>query len=563
MVARMSDWDQALSGWGILGCLGALLTAFMTLALLGLVQPLLAQVAIGVLFAATSLMFPRLGLCLLVLVAPVQGLWGATRQDMPMLLAVLMAAVNLRHLVEWRHLGRTLRDGMLPLPLCVFGAFILFYVLRGLPELPGMPEQPLHYVMREAGFLILLFGASLAAFLHCRGENGDAMRLGLIGAVGLALLLTLFIDVAAVYFPSLGRDWALQTAWQGLRLSGLHANPNATAKFLIAGECFTLAVLWCLLGVGFESRPRPKMFGAALFLALAALVIFSLALGATLSKSGLLAGVMAPLMAGLAFWAKRLRGAAVAAMISALMVGGLALGFNILLLNGLSKTVLERRMQLEQGGAKPPVAAGERAAQPKTTLTERLGKQLRLGQSHEMVIKAEKPGDPPVKHSEIYRNIDGAIEYKDRNCQDIGCTGQRDRLWKTGLSVWGEHWFFGIGPGNWPGEYMRRERFPFDSPHNALIELGGGFGIIGLALYALLIFALFRVSRSAFSSPSQGNITAIHTRGTLMFAWAILIAEWVDPVKFLAISPHTIWLWLLLAAIVSPVRDTNAAGRGA
>jgi hypothetical protein len=553
-------WDAKLPAQGIVLCLLGLLAAIIGAGLLGRVQPVVGLAAAGSLFAGTALLFPRLGLALLVMVAPIQGLWGLSRQDMPVLLGVLMLAVNLRHLDAWwrlRHLTLWPRHGRhgetLPLLLTALAAFIALYLLRGLPALPDMPEAQLRAAVREAAFLILLFGAALATARHCADENGDALRLGLIGAVALALMLTLSFDVVAVYFPAFSRDLHLLPEWQGVRLAGLHANPNATAKFLVAGEAFALAAYWRLSGL--DGEPPPDVDGRWPLLALALAMAAAIAIGATLSKASLLGAIAAPMVMAMAFWhtrrRRRRRRAVLAAVLSAVAVLVLALGFDAVLATSLHKQTQERRMEAEhiQPPPPPPAPSAPAAAKPQNQagVVERIGRELRIGQSHEMVVQAKPTDTQPVQHSEMYRNIEGNIEYKVRDCAGLGCTGQRDRLWKTGLQVWAEHWLVGIGPAAWPGEYLRRLQFPFDTPHNVLIELGGGFGLAGVAVYALLSLAMLRALPLVFGRCSGDTAATVYARGTLLFAWAILITEWVDPAKFFTMSPHALWLWPLLA----------------
>lgn len=555
MIEALARWDAGLTARRMVLALSGLLVAVVALSWLSLEARTFGVPLAGITLIATALLFPRLGLALLVMIAPIQKLWGLTSQDMALQVGLLMAAVNLRHVGEWRRLAGELRKGAVPPLLLVFGAFILLYLLRGLAALPDMGETQMHAAGREAAFLTLLFGAALAVRRHCLGTNADAMRLGLIGAVGLALALTLAIDTIGVYFNALALRLRLLPEWQGMRLAGLHSNPNATAKFLLAGLAFTLVALWRWAGLEGGAARFRRWYGWPL--ALAAAAVCALALGATSSKATLLGAIGALVV--VAALCRHRRRHAVAVLVSAGAVLALALTYNAALSLGLGRLINANRETVQL----PPPRPME--TNP-LVLAERVGQSLRVGQSHEMVVHAPPPPaaeGPPAKpfHSEIYRNIDGVIEYKARDC-GLGCTGQRDRLWKTGLAVWAEHWLVGIGPAAWPEQYRNRLHFPFDTPHNVVLELAGGFGLGGLAAYAALAVIMLRLSQRVFAHPPSAPAAAILGQGTLLFALAIMVTEWGDPAKFLAMNPHAMWLWPLLAgatAMDGAGKDGSAA----
>lgn len=554
MIACFDRWD-AVPRSRLPSLLGVL-AALIALSLLARLEPPLALVLIGALLAGTAMLLPRLGLALLVMMAPIQGLLGISRQEMPMLLALLMAAVNLRHLADWRRLPEDWRRGSLSQPLKIFALFILFYLLRGLVSLPVMSDERLQAFGREGAFLVLLFGVALAARRRCWGEGGDALRLSMMAALALSLGLTLLFDGVAVYAPSWSLDLGLLPSWQGLRLAGLHANPNATAKFLLAGLSFALAASWRF--GGFDGEAAPPNSRRWLGLSLAAAMICAVAVGATLSKSSLLGGVVALGLVTALFWHLRRRPAALTALLSGLGLLVLALGFDAALALGLGEWTVHRRFEAEHivRPLPPPPPPGAEAPR-KPDLVARIGRELRMAQSHDMTLvkPLPRPDGSPAKlasaHSEMYRNMDGVIEYKERDC-GLGCTGQRDRLWKAGLTVVGEHWLLGIGPAAWPEAFMERLQFPFDTPHNVLLEIWGGFGLAGLALYGALAVALLRQLKAAFQGSFASRAAAIHARGTMMFVLVIMVSEWVDPCKLLTMNPHALWLWPLLAGIVIP-----------
>jgi O-antigen ligase len=159
----------------------------------------------------------------------------------------------------------------------------------------------------------------------------------------------------------------------------------------------------------------------------------------------------------------------------------------------------------------------------------------------------------------MYRNIEGQIVYTARDC-GVGCTGQRDRLWSGGLTILRENWLFGVGLVGWPGAFLASAGFPFDSPHDALIEIWGGHGIAGLLVYLAFAYLLLRTCLAA-PSPRLDGSEAVFAEAVRLFALTIFLSEFVDPVKFLAANPHAVWLWVLLAALPKEPLPTLAPGR--
>jgi len=549
MIEACARWDASLSARQLILSLLGLLTVFVALSLLSRDYPMLGMGLAGLLLGGTALFFPRLGLSSLLMVAPIQGLWGISRQDMPLLIGSIMAAINLRHMTAWLSFPRPWQGGAGSTLLVIFAAFIVLYVLRGLLSLPDMPPMQSHMAGREALFLILLLGVSLAVRERCQNTNGDALRLGLLGAIALALGLTLAFDIIAVYFPALSLQLGLLPNWEGLRLAGLHANPNATAKFIIGGLLFAVAASWRFRGL--DGEPKADVGRLWLSLAVVGAIGCAISVGATLSKASLLGGMAALGLVAVPFWLARRRRAALVALLSAVCVLGMALGFDAVLALGLAKQTNLRRLQAEKIVIKPPPLAAGAASHQALSLSQKMAQNLRLSQSSEMILASPNESGIPKRHSEIYRNIQGTIEYRPREC-GLGCTGQRDRLWKTGLLVLTDHWGLGIGPAAWPSEFQDRLHFPFDTPHNVILELWGGFGLPGLAVYATLVMVMLRIVKQAFGGLPLGSTAAtVYTRGAVMFALSIMVSEWFDPAKFFTMNPHALWVWPLLSGIVA------------
>ncbi len=564
-------------------------------------DPALVALAAGL--ALVALLLPRTGLTTLVMLIPAQGLGAFGRSDMAIVTATLLSAIALRHLGLWRgaHPARW------PLLLQLFAAVLAIHALWTLAgALNGWPEAELRAAALEWGFLAGLFAAAHAARDHAVGPSGDGFRAALLVATGYGLGLTVVVDGIAVFFPAIDQALRLVRYWPDTRFAGLHVNPNATAKFLSGGIAIVVALLWAAPLA--QSRPWWRTGLPTL----AAGLVVATALAATLSKTTLLGTAAALLLVSSLFlmhrrWRLGLVGLAA--------LGGIAvttLGYDALLALRLADLIRARHQAtLEGGTAEPAKPAGGSAA-------EVIGRELRLTRSWEMkmqppaprppdavtvaptpptgpkaVAPASKPSQPAAspptppavarpkptaapgtvapppqrpaeaasvqaQNSEMYRNIQGKIEYTERDC-GWRCTGQRDRLWGKGLEILRENWVVGIGPARWAGEYLRRAGFPFDSPHNVVLEMGGAFGLAGLAAYGLLLVALARLTRAVIRAP-LAPARAVFVRATLLFTLTLAVTEWFDPARFFTMNPHAVWLWLWLAALPGEIEPGRAIG---
>jgi len=500
-----------------------------------------ATAACAALLAIVALAAPRLGILLVVFCTPIRSIFDLPKESMQIVLAAGMAAVTLRHLPRFPTFLRRHQ----PRLLAVLAAFIVVYALRSGLELLQHPEIGLKTVAEEAAFYATVLGVALAA--HARAtEHGFASML--LAAAGLSIGLTLAVDIVNTYFPALNdRLGLLVYGFPGERFSGLHVNPNATGKYLLLGTFLAAAVLAA-------TRRRHAIAGATIV----GLIVTTLCFSATFSKSTALAGT-AGLLAWLAAtawqrdWprAGRILGTVV------LMLGTAGLWYLAIApyAERLELRNLLEFKKLSTASVDQPAAS--------TTLTRRFEDEMRIGRSYTMTVEkpaanapastetthpapADKPAPKEADKSEMYRSVPGQITYTKRDC-GWECTGQRDRLWGTGLAIVGEHWLIGIGPHRWKAEYQTRLGFPFDTPHDALLELWGSYGLAGVALYlSLLVLLVRQLVRSAALPASASAVILVTTTG--LYIVAMLVAELVDPAKFLAMNPHAIWLWTFAAA---------------
>jgi hypothetical protein len=475
--------------------------------------------ACAALLAIVALAAPRLGILLVVFCTPIRSIFDLPQAGMQIVLGCGMVAVTLRHLPLFVTFLRDRR----PRLLLVLAAFILVYVLRSALELLQHPDTGWRAIVQEAVFYIAVLGLALATYAYAAERSFAA---ALLAAAGLAILLTMAIDTVNTYFPALGTALDLLKGLPPARFSGLHVNPNATGKYLLIGTFLAATVL---------ATTRSRVVAAV---AILGLITTTLCFSATYSKSTLLAaagalGLWLAVVAWRRDWplASRILAVAVTVLVT---VGT----WYLVLAPHAERLALRNFLEFKHRGT----ATLDRPAPP-TTLARRLEEEMRIGQSYSMTIETP-PANAPA-NSEMYRNIPGLIIYSKRDC-GWECTGQRDRLWGTGLEIVRAHWLIGIGPHRWIPEYQMRLGFPFDSPHNVVLELWGGYGIVGVALYLVLLVTLTRpLARSASLRLSAPTFILAVT--TTLYIVALLIVELVDPAMFMAMNPHAIWIWTFSA----------------
>ncbi|HXM34150.1 MAG TPA: O-antigen ligase family protein, partial [Pyrinomonadaceae bacterium] len=327
-----------------------------------------------------------------------------------------------------------------------------------------------------------------------------------------------------------------------LRLAGLHANPLASAKFILVIACMLAA---CLI-VPDQGRSRLRTVTTWSLLA-----IFALALAATESKSSILAFLISLLV--ITFAAYRVETITFRKLLQISMVGfvfvATVLVWTLVLAAPVKRYAATAwldsdyntasRLDLnELAGPKPPPSTNLSAPPRSTDLVERFKSELRIGQSFRLQAKTGDLDNP----------LKSQLSQETATQRDCGlmCTGQRDLLWKAGLEVIKEHWLAGIGFGAWKRVLDQKLGFPFDHPHNGFMEVWGEFGIVGAAMYLSLIVFLVRRARSAIRTQAIG-FEKWFLVGSSMAGLAFLANELFDTTKFFSMSPHAIWIWSLLA----------------
>jgi hypothetical protein len=139
------------------------------------------------------------------------------------------------------------------------------------------------------------------------------------------------------------------------------------------------------------------------------------------------------------------------------------------------------------------------------------------------------------------------VSVQQDNC-GIACTGQRVRIWSASLQVLKRHWLFGIGFAGWKAQLLDLLGFPFDSPHNGLLEVFGEFGLLGVFLYAsLIILILYRIK--LFITFDTSCFFYYSYLIILLYNIGLLIIELFEPTRFFSINPSLLIVWVVLVVL--------------
>jgi putative inorganic carbon (hco3(-)) transporter len=147
--------------------------------------------------------------------------------------------------------------------------------------------------------------------------------------------------------------------------------------------------------------------------------------------------------------------------------------------------------------------------------------------------------------------------------QDWSVT-QRASLMLAGVRMFLQHPLVGVGPGGYPLELERIGALVpalwdlKDTPHNAYVQMAAETGLVGLAAFMALLWALFRRCLQAVRS-SPGDLAASSLRMALLWAFGIALVEGLVEWPF---SHGHGQLVILAAAMACALPGVEAEGRG-
>jgi hypothetical protein len=493
-----------------------LVLTFAALAAGSYIDPRLSAAALCVFLGLTAVLLPVQAVAVLIVSTPFRNLFALDPVTLDWLLGLLMAALAVRlghHLTSVRNLGRSL--------LLAIAAYLVLIALR-----TGIGEDPLLYA-QSVGFVLTLLVIAIAV-RDLMAQPGFPRLMGAAFATGLVLVAG--FSIAAMALPSLDLVHGLAPDI-GYRLIGAHDNPNALAKFLLLYFAFLVA-MW-------PKVPASVWQGRAVLLSGAVLAI--VLLSATVSRSSMLALLIALL--ALVAW-RRLRGQRAAARMPLCLLGLCVLIFGVWQ-QWLGPAYVEwsKWQWLTEYGDEQALQALEDARADRLSFAEKARSGLRLDEY--MVLTKPKGAEErlPTTSSEVYS---GDVTYTPVPCEGILCLGARGNMWRLGWQAIQSNWMFGIGFRGWANYYQEHLGFPFDSPHSAMLELWGGLGVAGLLVYMGLAFAVLARLGPLLVSANNAGLFPFATAG-LSFTALMLLNEIPDPAKVLSVSPHAVWIWLLLA----------------
>jgi hypothetical protein len=530
---------------GLAAAVLAAMTASQFTPLLG-VWPSVALVVV------TTAISPAYGLGLGIFIAPIQQFVTFGPEEVHLLHGICWSfiAVRLATLCRFRDFGGLNKIARSPVVMFIAFFMLLVIIHNGNSFLS-------RYFLLDVGFAATILLIAAAIIL------ADKLPVHLTTIVVTAIMAAGFFSIAFdvilnyVPVPDLGPPASVMPP-DKLRLAGLHSNPNATAKFILAMQAIVGAAL---IQWDAARMDRKRVWTWLLYCAV------TLALVATATKSAIAAFPMA--LIGLAVlsistniwnpsrpWTSiRLIGTG-----AAKAIGLFVLVFAVWA--GVIAPVVKRHAAIEwlnsgkagsrsdlvvlagpdaQISGTAPAGGQGRPPMPARNLADVFSQELRIGQSSQ--LRAEGVAGDDL--ADPFKSTPKGETWVNREC-GIACTGQRDLLWRAGWETIRDNWLWGIGYGSWKKTLFDKLRFPFDSPHSGFLELWGEFGLVGAVMYiSLALFIAVRARRAALVPANGGQKPFIVACS--LFAISILVAELFEGTKFFAMSPHAIWIWTLLA----------------
>jgi len=489
---------------------------FVLLAACSLYSPLFAYFAVLAWAGAVILKAPRIGIALVVFVAPVENLFALDSELFGRIRSILLVLIALR-------MFAALKVSRAPI-LWLLAGFAVLVVAHSLQGDAGT---------KQVVWLMLFFLSLGAVYSLCRHFGTDRSGATLIQ---VALCATAMFCGAVSFLFLFTASPALvdfQRTLDNLRLFGVQSNPNALAKYLAVALIIMLvdaslrraAGLWlkvCIAGCG-------------------------VLLAATGTKSAVL-GVVCAVIAAALIGNRRLVASRRFAVVAALAATGylawlLALG-PIILRHAAGEWVAQNQTNVcyyldsdptYMGSCRP---GGGSLAQSNQSKSVQSGGQV--AQLMQYVLKRELRIDAQI----AMHDRNGTTTYTPRTFGLLKI-GQRDRTWEGGLKIIAQHWWWGIGGSHeWAAWMQRTVGYPFDSPHNAILETLGGYGVLGLALYLAVIAVFIR------------NYVGLRNRGltgwlreanewTFMAGIVIFAIEMVDVLTVFGVTIHALMAWMI------------------
>ena len=509
------SWEHSFAAF-----IGAI-TGVILLAGYSLYSPVFAYYAIMVWLAALILWSPGIGFCLMLFVVPIQNLFALDSTHFGRIRTISLAFLFVSVLTHKEYIKESFK---LPVIWLIAG-FVSLAVLHSLQNNIDPKDIILTALYLSSLGLVYLIS------LHLSTTSVGVKLIGIAiasSAIFCAVITFLFL------FVPIPNVIAYHGELDNLRLAGVQDNPNAMAKFL--------AVALMIMIANASLNPKPPIWLMIIVTACGVL------LAATGTKSAILGITIALLGATLIGNRKHIFLKHLAMTLSLATFAYFAWVFAIAPianyhaamqwvarkeynLNYYIKNNPRNLMGVETSNIKPTNSS---------IVPYKLEKLL-----HNKIQDVRNTARLDQQYKMDFKN--GKITYTSRQASLL-TIGQRDRTLKGGLEIIKRHWLWGIGNAErWQVNMQELIGYPFDSPHNSILEVWGSYGIAGLVMYIIMIYFFIR----NFIHLRNGNLVswqAVANEWTFMAGATFLGIELIDTLTLFAQTIHSITLWSILGA---------------
>ena len=492
---------------------------FICLAALSYWNPALAFYAVLAWTTLVILATPVVGWALAIFAMPFQNLFALSSDGFGRIRAILLFLLTVWAL-SLAVRRRTYRSPMLWILLA-------FAVLVSLHE--GVSSLSTRHLVRDILFSDTVFFLALGAvYIISREFGGHAGGMALAQkAMLLSALVCGAFSFLFLYLPLPGLIYFHQEL-DNLRLVGVQDNPNALAKLLLPSLLFL--VCWAIF------QPRTSR------LAIPLIFVTTFLLAATDTRS-VLVGIVTTLL----FLPPFLRRP------DAQLQGFRSLVLCTVALLGFATWLLGAAPWVERHAARQWIARGEwnLCYYLKVHSSDRDDCESKVSTANDGVVdvvgfmKNAVTRDLRLQASFVMSEAGKKTKYERRAFSPYQM-GQRDRTWGGGLKIVEQYWLWGIGgPAQWSRHMQQILGYPFDSPHSALLEVTGSYGVLGLLLY-LAVIGLFVQNYLAMRKWVREPWQRIANEWTFLCGVAVFAVETIEVLTVFGITIHAIWFWVIV-----------------
>jgi len=134
----------------------------------------------------------------------------------------------------------------------------------------------------------------------------------------------------------------------------------------------------------------------------------------------------------------------------------------------------------------------------------------------------------------------------------------RFMIWRSAWNIGKDHWFLGIGPGNFQEQYLAYQKFypPYlewavPQPHNIFLAFWLQTGLIGVIGFLIVLYSIYLLSKEAVQKQTAYNKNTIFITIILSIITASLAHGIIDTTYWKNDLSVLWWLWIFLFAYSS------------